>query len=258
MPSAPLGLPADARLRPERDGRIALISCYFGAHEPFNPAAAASDQPGVEAFVFTDQPGLVPVESARAVVLEPSPDGPAIQSRLPKLCPHLFLTGFDWVIYVDNNARLLHAPARIIHKVGKEHPDKPAGRYLFRHRRRACAWDEADECLAAGYMTAAQHDHVTAGFAKARFPRQAGLYANTVLIQRMGSDATDRMNEAWFASLSSHTRRDQVMLPFLLWRDRVPFRVLKPKVKDWAEWPVFSGKAREQFRRDQQPGNAAL
>ncbi len=237
-----------ARIRPATGAKIALISCHFGLHEPFNPTATATMQEGVEAVVFTDRPGLPVAPGTRAVLLPPDPAGPALQSRLPKLCPHLFLEGFDWVIYLDNNAKLVHSPARIVHKIGKEFPDRPQGRYFFRHRRRDCAWDEADECLRLGFMTAGQHDHVIDTFTQAGFPRRAGLFANTCLVQRMGSTATDKLNEAWFRSLTTHTRRDQVMLPFLLWQHAVPHLVVKPKIKDWAEWPVFSEAERARFR----------
>ncbi len=241
-------LPPGARIRPATGAKIALISCHFGLHEPFNPTATATMQEGVEAVVFTDRPGLPVAPGTRAVLLPPDPAGPALQSRLPKLCPHLFLEGFDWVIYLDNNARLVHSPARIVHKIGKEFPELPAGRYFFRHRRRDCAWDEADECLRLGFMTAAQHAHVIDTFTQAGFPRRAGLFANTCLVQHMGSAATDRLNETWFRSLTSHTRRDQVMLPFLLWQQSVPHLAVKPKIKDWAEWPVFSEAERARFR----------
>ena len=248
MAPVPGGLPRQARLRPRAGGKVALVSCYFGAHEPFNPDATATAQDGVEAMVFTDRADLPLAPGTRAVVLPPDPAGPAIQSRLPKLCPHLFLEGFDWVVYVDNNARLIHSPARIVHKIGKEFPDRAEGRYFFRHRRRSCAWDEADECLRLGFMTQAQHAHVIATFTAAGFPRGFGLFANTCLIQRMGSAATDRLNEAWFTSLTSHTRRDQVMLPFLLWQQAVPHFAVKPKIKDWADWPVFTEAERARFR----------
>jgi hypothetical protein len=56
------------------------------------------------------------------------------------------------------------------------------------------------------------------------------------------------LNTEWFESLTSITRRDQVMLPFLLWQSGVAHRTLRPKVKDWAEWPVFSESSRTRFR----------
>lgn len=237
-------------LQPGADGpRIAVYSCYFGAHEPFNAAATGSDSPAYDRFVFTDHASL-PLP-ARLIRLEDAGEGPAILSRLPKLCPHLFFQGYDWVVYLDNNARFLLDPARIIRRVVKEHPDTPAGRHLFRHRRRDCAWDEADECLRLGYMTPDQHAQVTAHFTAQALPRHAGLYVNTCLVQRMGCARTDALNAAWYDSLTSLTRRDQVMLPWLLASHACPHRVLGAKIRAWVEWPIFSPKARARFRRKQ-------
>lgn len=245
---AALGLPEGARFRPAGSARIAVYSCYFGQHEPFNPEATGPETPACDRYVFTDHADLSET-SAQLVPLTDPGFGPAILSRLPKLCPHLFFQDYDWVVYLDNNARFLLEPERIIRRVGREHPDQPAGRYLFRHRRRTCAWSEADECLRLGYLTEDQHAHVLATFRAAQFPREAGLSVNTCLIQRMGSAATDALNEAWFASLSTFTRRDQVMLPYLLRETACPHRTLQAKIKDWAEWPLFRPQARERFRK---------
>jgi hypothetical protein len=237
------------QVQPKGAAKIAVYSCYFGAHEPFNPAATGGDSALYDRFVFTDHQDLP--TSAQLVALHDEGEGPAILSRLPKLCPHLFFQAYDWVVYLDNNARFLLDPARIIRRVVKEHPDAPSGRYLFRHRRRNCAWDEADECLRLGYMTPDQHTGVLSLFTKTGFPRQAGLFVNTCLVQRMGSPKTDALNEAWYDSLSRVTRRDQVLLPYLLAEQACPHRVLSAKLKSWADWPLFSPAARAKFRRKQ-------
>lgn len=242
-----------ARQQPPGVARIAVYSCYFGQHEPFNPEAAGPALEACDRFVFTDH-GSLPGTQARLIRLDDPGYGPAILSRLPKLCPHLFFEGYDWVIYLDNNARFLLDPVEMLRQVAKAHPDRPMGRYLFTHRRRSCAWAEADECLRLGYMSEAQHARVIATFTAAAFPRDAGLFVNTCLIQKMGSPQTDLLNEAWFDSLTSHTRRDQVMLPYLLQQSGCEFRRLNAKLKTWAAWPVFGPAARERFRRKAAPG----
>lgn len=247
---ARIGLGSNQRLTPTGQATIAVISSYFGGYEPFQPGATAVVGQTADAFVFTDHTSLPVAEGTRLVTLPPDPVGPAIQSRLPKLCPHLFLQGFDWVIYLDNRARLRHRPEVLIHKIGRQHPDRPAGRYLFRHRERDCAWDEAAKCFRSGHMTSQQFDRVAALFGEAGFPRNHGLYENPLMIQRMGSAETDRLNEAWYASLTSHTRRDQVMLPFLLWQQGVPFRVVERDKKKFIDWPVISGRDRRAFRAE--------
>ena len=69
--------PAGPVLRPGADGpRIAVYSCYFGAHEPFNAAATGSDSPAYDRFVFTDHASLP--SPARLIRLEDAGEGPAI------------------------------------------------------------------------------------------------------------------------------------------------------------------------------------
>lgn len=241
------GMRAEITLQPETGAKIAVYSCYFGAHEPFNPDATGQAGQGYDRYVFTDHASLP--TAATLVQLADQGEGPAILSRLPKLCPHLFFQGYDWVIYLDNNARFRLDPTRIVRRVVKEHPDQPAGRYLFRHRRRDCAWAEADECLRLGYMTPEQHAQVIATFQQSDFPRHAGLFVNTCLIMRLGDPATETLNEAWYDSLSTLTRRDQVMLPWLLARRNCAYRTLSVALKSWAEWPLYSPNARARFRR---------
>jgi hypothetical protein len=67
----------------------------------------------------------------------------------------------------------------------------------------------------------------------------------------MGCARTDALNAAWYDSLTSLTRRDQVMLPWLLASHACPHRVLGAKIRAWVEWPIFSPKARARFRRKQ-------
>jgi len=38
------------------------------------------------------------------------------------------------------------------------------------------------------------------------------------------------------------------MLPFLLWQAALPHHAVKPKIKDWADWPVFSEAERARYR----------
>jgi hypothetical protein len=100
-------------------------------------------------------------------------------------------------------------------------------------------------------MTPDQQARVTAHFTAQSLPRHAGLYVNTCLVQRMGCGQTDTLNAAWYESLTSLTRRDQVMLPWLLASHACPHRVLGAKIRSWVDWPIFSPKARARFRRKQ-------
>lgn len=103
-------------ITPDR-GRIAVYSCHFGRHEPFHDHALGPEGPW-DRVIFTDQADLV-APGRRVVVLPEGFEGLTAKqaSRLPKLMPERFLARHDWVIYVDNRARLLMPPDAVVARV---------------------------------------------------------------------------------------------------------------------------------------------
>jgi hypothetical protein len=226
--------------------RITVYSCYFGVYEPFNPEATSQEGDHAR-VVFTDHPGL----SSQGVTVQREAEGgdPGRLSRLAKLRPHLFFGDQDWVIYIDNGARLTVPPGEIVARIEAEYPGgAPAGRYLFRHDRRTCAYREARLCMRQGKIPRADYRRQVAHYQAAGFPENWGLFVNTVMIQKMGDPATDAFNDAWFDHYMAFSRRDQVSLPFMLWQKGYPLRVLPFAMTDVTRWPYFRRWKRLKFQ----------
>lgn len=231
---------------------IVVYSCHFGQHEPFNPQATG-EGPGYDRVVFTDLPGLqapgVQVRFLRPEDLPGVTDGKRL-SRLPKLCPHLFFPNHDWAIYVDNCADLRVPPSAIVQTIEELHGGHPPrGRYLFKHRTRDCAYREALVCKRVGKITRAGYRQQVRAYKNEGFPQHHGLYMNTMMIQRMGDEQTDRFNQAWFDHFMTTSQRDQISLPFMLWKTGCPATVLPLDLSAWAKWPKFRKGWRERFQR---------
>jgi hypothetical protein len=237
-------------LLPQRS-RIAVYSCYFGSYEPYHAGALGPDGEW-DHILFTDRTGL-PQDGRRFVVMPPGFDGLTARqlSRLPKLCPEVFLSRYDWVIYVDNRARLRLAPDVLIDRIERQMggADRtPAGRYLARHSQRNCAWRESRICLRKGFFTQAEFDAIRNRFESAGFPRDAGLFVNTGLIQKMGSETTARLNRAWMEAFCRIAGRDQPLLPFVLWQSGQTQHELGFPLTDIIDWPMFGRKGRIRFQ----------
>jgi hypothetical protein len=217
--------------------RITVYSCYFGVYEQFNPEATLQEGDFAR-VVFTDDCEL----DAPGVTFRREAAGgdPGRSSRLAKLRPHLFFGDQDWVIYIDNGARLTVPPAEIIGQIEADYPEgAPAGRYLFRHKRRICAYREARVCMRQGKISRADYRAQVAHYRAAGFPEDWGLFVNTVMIQKMGDPVTDAFNDAWFDHFMAFSRRDQVSLPFMLWQLGYQLRVLPFPMTEVAAWPYF-------------------
>lgn len=226
--------------------RITVYSCYFGVYEPFNPEATAQEGDHAR-VVFTDHPDL----TAPGVTFQRGVEGddPRRLSRVAKMRPHLFFDDQDWVIYIDNGAKLNWSPAEIVARIEAEYPDgAPSGRYLFKHKHRTCAYREARVCMRQGRMPRADYRRQVAHYQKAGLPENWGLFTNTVMIQKMGDPATDAFNDAWYEHYMAFSGRDQVSLPFMLWQANYPVRVLPFMMHEAATWPYFRRWKRLKFQ----------
>lgn len=240
---------AEDGLRPER-GRIAVYSCHFGQYEPFHDHALGPEG-AWDRVIFTDRADLE-APGRRVVVMPEGFEGLTAKqaSRLPKLVPERFLARHDWVIYVDNRARLIARPDALVARIeAAQGGAAAAGRYLARHAQRDCAWREARVCLRKGFITQAEHDAVRSRFEDAGFPQAAGMWVNTALIQKMGSEATARLNAEWFRAFCEVAGRDQVLLPFVLWQTGLAQRELGFGLEEVIRWPIFGRRVRRLYRR---------
>ena len=240
---------------PAAPPRVLVYSCYFGVYEPFN-AKATGGGTGYDRLVLTDQPlaspGITFMQGDQLRGLVPDLPSATVLSRVAKLRPHLFFADYDWVIYIDNSATLLRHPFEIISEVdAAQGGNAPAGRYLFPHQRRTCAYREARLCMKKGRIPRADYRRQIQHYQAAGFPMDHGLYVNTMMVQKMGDPATDAFNDAWYDHFLTFSQRDQISLPFMLWQESYPVRLMPQGLLDLAQWPVFKKFRRVQFQSAQ-------
>lgn len=236
-------------LVPDR-GRIAVYSCYFGQYEPFHRHALGPEGDW-DHIIFTDHAEL-DAPGCRVVRLPEGFEGLTAKqlSRLPKLWPERFLGLYDWVIYIDNRARLVMRPEEVVGRLDSAHGGlAPAGRFLVRHRARGCSWREAEVCLRQEKLDAEEMARLRAWFREAGLPKNAGLFVNTALVQKMGSPDTARLNEAWFRAFVTIAGRDQVLLPTVMRMTGLAQHEMGMPLAEFVHWPVFGFKIRNRFRR---------
>ncbi|SFT17568.1 Protein of unknown function [Sulfitobacter marinus] len=228
-------------------GDIAVYSCYFGKYEPLNLQSMGSGQ-GYDRVLVTDDPSL---EYPGAQVIGGSGEADAvIASRSAKLFPEPYFPNHRWVIYVDNRAALIQDPKEIVAEIEAAYVgDAPAGRYLFEHPDRECCYRELRVLTRMSKVTPEAHEQIKGTMQEAGFPAKAGLYMNTMMIQKMGDPATAKLNALWWWLFQTLCPRDQVSLPYAMWLNDYAPRVLSSMAQQYIEWPVYSFKDRRRFQR---------
>jgi hypothetical protein len=89
---------------------------------------------------------------------------------------------------------------------------------LFKHPWRTCAYDEIDECVKRGKLTATQGDKARSHLMLAGFPRHFGLWACGMVARRVHCNSLQIFMAPFWWDMTKDCPRDQIWLPFVLWR----------------------------------------
>ena len=138
---------------------------------------------------------------------------PTRYSRLPKLKPHLFFPDHDYSVYVDGNAHLEQDLLSLLDKL--DWPDFAVSEHPFRDN----LYDEFQECRRMGYDDDMVFVRQEEKYRLAGLADPAPLFENNMILRRHNKDAVKALDEAWFSELCAESKRDQLSLPFVCWRD---------------------------------------
>ncbi len=175
--------------------KIIVFSAIFGGKD-----AIAHDQPGgADYCMFTDRPFSSPAWQGRYCPALPVAGDPSRSSRFFKLMPHRHFPGYDFSVWIDGDMALLEDPRILVDR----------------------------------YLVKPGHFHAQQAYDVARYaPKGAvhsNLYHEAALCIRNGKDNSEvirrqveryRSEGAWFDEVMRESRRDQIALPYVLWKTK--------------------------------------
>lgn len=186
------------------------------------PRFFGRDPRPVEWRCYTDRP--LPAELVgpwRVTRLAPPAD-PRFAARMIKVRLQAGVSADQYSLWVDGSIQVEKNPWGIVDACLR-HVDLAT----FKHPRRACAYDEVEALIGMNHKdNFKDHEHVlreqAARYQRAGMPRHHGLCATGVLLRRH-TPAIGRLGEMWAAEIVAGSIRDQVSLPYCLWRLGVPW-----------------------------------
>ncbi len=193
-------------------GRVVLLSAVFGGRDI--PHAVPAGTGITEAVLFTDCVKPEDAPGWRVIRIGEQEDPRKTARRIKTLA--LELVDADVVLWVDGRIRLTGLPVRPLLEqvlIGTD----IAG---FPHPWRQCAYAEAQQCGTLGLAPVADLEAQADTYRAEGLPPQAGLW-NTMVLVRRNTPAMVELGRAWWDEIQRHTVRDQVSLPYLLWRDGI-------------------------------------
>ncbi len=215
----------DAASRAHRSTRV-VYTAVFGKYDEL---AEVDTRCGCDFVCFTDDQSLV-APGWHKVLVDTQGDPPALSNRRYKMLPHHCLPQYTESLYVDGHVVVRRCPVPLF--------EKYLGAFVIAipfHQDRRCAYEEAAYCVRDGLIDRAAAEEQLAEYEREGFPRGLSLTENNVILRRHHDPHVIRLMEFWWNEYRGKVRRDQISLPYLVWREGI-------EVKEIEEGPRLSGR----------------
>lgn len=211
---------ADDWERPLRNmTRLVVYTAIFGGYDPLRSVAGANA--GVDFVCFTDSENLEAPGWKIRIVRTDEAD-PVHKNREIKFFPNRFLDGYDESIYIDGNIAVKGSVREFL-----DQQETLADISLPRHPDRTCVFEEANAVRARGLACdgdlVAQMDR----YRSAGLPADFGLTENNLIYRRHFKPKVIELMEYWWREFTQGAPRDQLALPFALWKSNIALSYLE-------------------------------
>jgi hypothetical protein len=190
--------------------RVAIYTAIYGGYDSLRDQPAC---PGADYICFTDDPKLSSSQWAVRFVT-PRYSHPRLSAKWFKMFPHKALLSYRHTIWIDGGVQL--AAEDFVEAMLS--PLDSSGLALMRHPVRDNILDEAEACIPLPKCRNLPLLDQVAHYRRKGFKDNRGLYAGTILVRDNSSRRIRRLGRLWMKENLRWTSRDQLSLPYLLWR----------------------------------------
>lgn len=180
--------------------RICVYTIITNNYDTVKPITVSN----IPHYLFTDNPNIeakgyniIPIESSEDCRLQ----------RKIKILGHPELDKYDVTIYIDASMTLRATVLQLLRTY--------RGGFIIGNHKRNCVYAEG---LAVKQLKKAPEDIVNkqiSEYYEHNYPTGAGMWSSGFMIR---DKSTKAMCELWYSKLEEHSHRDQLSLPWALWK----------------------------------------
>jgi len=212
--------------------KIVVYSAIFGGKDKI------SDQqpPGADYVLFTESFG--PIKPVIWSVLHPNgidAGDPSRTSRYFKLLPHLHFPTYDYSIWVDGNMELVWSPLELVQKflIETGHFHAQVAYDVDRYapsRIHSNIYHEALHCIKLRKDDPVKIKSQIKSYRAEGFPETPALWMGGLIIRQHKHPCSILLGDAWYAEIVKQSRRDQIALPYVLWKLGLEVHTIDPSL----------------------------
>ena len=197
--------------------KIAVYSCIIGPYDKIIEPIYKEKE--IDYLMYTDQE--IPAGSTwEKVDIEKLDEikglSPVQANRKIKILQTERLCNYDYTVYVDGNIEIVSGVSPIIANMGN------SGFGTHFHRSRDCIYDEVVAVKHWKRVDGKDMDQQLAEYTEEGFPKHYGLYENSILIRNNKDQSAMDLMKTWWDEYSKNPTRDQLSLPYVIWKTKFP------------------------------------
>ena len=128
----------------------------------------------------------------------------------------LFENDYDYAIYIDGNVQLI-SDITGLYRIAKE---SPLGIALHLHSERDCVYNEAIWCKINRRGNIKKIEEALSKMKSEGFPEHFGLFEATIIVVDLHNQVGKHIMELWWKEfIKSECGRDQILFPYILWKN---------------------------------------
>jgi hypothetical protein len=206
-----------------KKNKLVVYTALFGDYDDLIEPKEKSE--GCDFICFTDQKHFKS-DIWKIRLVEGCELPPNMMNRKYKILPHLFLSEYEWSLYVDANIAILNNPLELANKYLSMYDMA-----VPKHFARDCVYDEAKECVILGKTKYDETKKQMDKYKNEGFPKNFGLGENNIIFRKHNSDNIIKLMTDWWEELNTQTKRDQLSLAYVLWKNGENFNFMDESVR---------------------------
>lgn len=202
--------------------KIVILTSLYGNRDIFSDPSVV--HPNIDYYAFVDRKYSCKIWN-QILALDFSSDNKykyknRRNAKIYKVIPHLFLPDYDYYFWVDSTHDVVENPLNIIDTYLKENDLA-----VFKHTERDCVYKEADVIKRINYDHHHNVDRQINFYKSELYPENNGLWELPAFV-RKNTDNIKRMNLKWWEQICMYSSRDQLSLPYCLYKLGISFSIM--------------------------------
>lgn len=197
------------------DKRIAVYTCIVGNYDfPIEPIFQSTN---IDYFIFSDNKVESTIWKRKEIPENLINMDNTLLNRYIKMHPFEFFSDYDFAVYVDGNVKIVGDVSEMINLLNPQ-----IGLGLHKHARRDSIYNEAKVLNIYKKGNKNQINEQVSFYRKNKFPHKYGMLEATIIISEISNETAKQiMLEWWEEFFSRKSYRDQLSLPYILWKKNI-------------------------------------